>query len=271
MARRALTETEVREIEELVMQQLQVLGVKQGDIIIKQDEKTRPVVIFHFPDESQQRKIIFVNENLPGISDELREELRGRLDVYYEKASCWLPGQYGEYLNSVSDWLKPEGFMVLNPYCPNEHYSDPWRVLGNRYILRNNKEVKGALIDFKSLWNYDEWPRYGLLMFVWQKVKSGAFAATKNSSSPLNKMNEGLFNFSFVPFLALGGFNTVLPEHLLLGAALAVLGVLIYGIWKKVQQHRGPPWGSKIKKAVIILLIITTFFSSAVFPVAAYA
>ena len=172
-----------------IVQELRAMGVAQEDVAVfnrgeldkddtSEDEFDQGYLRlkFRFPGDNKYRKIVFIRQDLRTLSNNtlLNNKMKSRVDAYCEKAGLSLAHNYFRYLNTIGNWIKDNGAMILNPYIPEDRYSS-----GNpEFHLRNQFKNKMYLSrseqrKLKALLRYMEDP-YGLMMYMYSKIKSSA-------------------------------------------------------------------------------------------------
>ncbi len=159
--------SEFEDLTELyIIQQLRLLGVRKEDVRTGYDEKGRPQLTFRLSGDDVERFVIFVNQDMTNIGDELNSEMAGKLDVFIQKATMEVQDKDFRYLNTVQPWVKTGGFMLLNDNSRDSRIGynfDP--VLGRQYTKVNNRSLQDAreeLLKHNDL-------KYGSSMVVYQR------------------------------------------------------------------------------------------------------
>jgi hypothetical protein len=173
-----ITELERYGIESLIMLELEALGVRKEDVGCVLDERRRPKLTFKLPGEEKTREIIFVKQNLREESLELNNELRGKIDVYFERASLGLPYFYDVIIKSAKTWLKDNGFILVDSHTTyDENVSmRQFDGFGLKEVIVEEIKAKAAYILNKVMRN-----KYGWKFSLWQK-KDQVANRTENKS-----------------------------------------------------------------------------------------
>jgi len=158
------TNTFEKNPEERFIMELKAMGVNREDVKIDVDDKGRPVVEFKLPGDNKTRKIVFIHQDLFNLDEELHSELKGKLDAYHQKGVLSVTNSYGKYLSSISEWIKPEGFLILNNYDKDEQFEDPELYINNQFVHYLHK-MESSLLSTLN---------YGWKMSLYRKVQSSA-------------------------------------------------------------------------------------------------
>ncbi|MBI4982917.1 MAG: hypothetical protein HZC15_07305, partial [Candidatus Omnitrophica bacterium] len=161
-----ITELERYGIESLIMLELEALGVRKEDVGCVLDERRRPKLTFKLPGEEKAREIIFVKQNLREESLELNNELGGKIDVYFERASFGLPYFYDVIIKNTKTWLKDNGFILVDSHTTyDENVSmRQFDGFGLKEVIVEEIKAKAAYILNKIMRN-----KYGWKFSLWQK------------------------------------------------------------------------------------------------------
>jgi len=188
-----------KEPELYIIQELQAMGLKKDQVIdIKKDKKGRIALSFVPLGIHDKSEIIFVEDNGVSPSPELNEELAGRLDAVYQKA-CEVPGlYYHEYLPVINKWIRPRGFLILNPYSEEKGYIDLYPQLCAHFRRRINtahflsSQLKSRIgFDISSLQSKSK--GHGWAMEVWQKgLTSSSLAPHSRITSYVSRIGDKL-------------------------------------------------------------------------------
>jgi Zn-dependent protease with chaperone function/signal transduction histidine kinase/membrane protease YdiL (CAAX protease family)/serine/threonine protein kinase/tRNA1(Val) A37 N6-methylase TrmN6 len=136
-----------KEPEFFIIQELQGMGIGKEQIRIEEDSNKRAVLSFVPSGIHKESRIIFVKDNMLSPSEELDDELSGNLDAYYQKASEDFGFCYEEYLPAVIRWIKPEGFLIFNPYNQSGDCIIPYNLLSGFEWKISTKIKLGATQD----------------------------------------------------------------------------------------------------------------------------
>ena len=145
------TNTFEKNPEERLIMELKAMGVNREDVKIDVDDKGRPVVEFKLPGDNTTRKIVFIHQDLLNLDEELHSELKGELEAYHQKGVLSVTNSYGKYLSSISEWIKPEGFLILNNYDKDEQFEDPEPYINNKFVHYSRK-LESLSLGLKYGW-----------------------------------------------------------------------------------------------------------------------
>ncbi|MHB8155017.1 MAG: ATP-grasp domain-containing protein [Candidatus Omnitrophota bacterium] len=134
-----------KEPEFFIIQELQGMGIRKEQIRIEEDDMKRVILSFVPFGIHEESKIIFVKDNILLPSEELNNELSGRLDAYYQKASEDFGFCYEEYLPVVIKWIKSGGFFIFNPFNQSGDCVIPYGLLSGFEWGVNTKLKLGML------------------------------------------------------------------------------------------------------------------------------
>ncbi|MBI4981760.1 MAG: methyltransferase domain-containing protein, partial [Candidatus Omnitrophica bacterium] len=156
-------------IEALIMLELEALGVKKKDIDCDLDEQGRTKLTFRLPADERPREIIFVQQDLINTNGKLNDELKGQVDIYFQKASVHLPIYYDRIINNVKNWIKDDGFMMIDCHMVYDTDVDVKKAI-SPFVLKEvidkqiREKVDNILHKFMCY-------RYGWELSLWQKAK----------------------------------------------------------------------------------------------------
>jgi len=155
------TNTFEKNPEERLILELKALGVNREDVKIDTDDKDRPVVEFKLPGDNKTRKIVFIHQDLLNLDKGLHSELKGKIDAYHQKGTLKLTNSYSKYVSSISEWIKPGGFLILNNYDTGDQFKDPYPYINKQFMHYSD--------NLESL--FDATFKYGWKMSLYQKVQ----------------------------------------------------------------------------------------------------
>jgi len=165
-------------IEELLILELRLMGVAQSDVRVNEDTNS---LIFKLPGEDREREIVFINSDVIDLANDadFGKRMMGKLDAYFEKASMRLPYRYPVYLPRIAGWIKPKGFIVLNPYTSDlnmEGDTDPFPVISANFKRVSVEEIEDRLNEdtayVDTQFKIDDYYSYcGWRLFLFQKIE----------------------------------------------------------------------------------------------------
>lgn len=153
--------------EERFILELKALGVNREDVKIDTDDKDRPVVEFKLPGDNKIRKIVFIHQDLLNLDKKLHSELKGRIDAYHQKGVLMVTNSYGKYLSSISEWIKPGGFLILNNYDTDSKFKNPYPYISNQF-MRYSDKLESLSSEMEKFLVF----KYGWKMSLYRKVQS---------------------------------------------------------------------------------------------------
>ncbi len=161
-------------IEDFLVQELKAMGVDRDSLDVITDEETgNPLLTFAFPGESAKRQIVFIKEDIKQLSPGFINRFKGRIDIYYDKASQNLFYENPSLVNTVASLIKSGGFFVANAATTRQSSFKTLisGSLGNafRSVTDGNKDMAGLKAQ-RSVGQ----ERYGWEMDVWQSKGDNA-------------------------------------------------------------------------------------------------
>lgn len=178
--------------EFFLIQELKAMGVRKEDIHVGLDEKNRPKLAFKLSQDEREREIIFVQRNILAMKDhfkqpELDAELKDSVDIYFQKALFVGDLGFDRYIGDVSSWIRPGGFMAVDPFTSDGEFHDPFPHLQKG--LYRNRVTDGLAKVRKTLYTSEDrlgWVYgYGWDLMVLEKNKTltrddSSFTETRN-------------------------------------------------------------------------------------------
>jgi len=117
-------------VEYAVLKELEDLGVMAESLQFFPGEPDSGRIRILFELEGMPREVEWLTGDLKALPESLKKELKGKADVYYQRASQTLPAFYQEYLYQISRWVKPGGLLMLNDVSSGNELTDSGSALG---------------------------------------------------------------------------------------------------------------------------------------------
>lgn len=160
------------DIEDYLIAELIWMGVSPDQMRVRTDAKGRLVLEFTLPGDNRTREITFINYDLLDEKQTL-PELNGQLDAYHENALFQLMEEHPNHLQSSFPWLKPSGFILVNPfsaYGSTDKKIDLNDVISPFAQRYSPEDIQGKAASILS--STENKLHYGWEMEIWRTAQS---------------------------------------------------------------------------------------------------